>query len=332
MRLRSTKHPARTYLGLFCIVAIVSMAACASFSGSALIDGELFNPVGPNIPFSFSAGTPKTAQAGPGLPAGKCLKTTWRGADGAEVDGSPTYAPIDDSGTASAQVPAGAVSHQTTVTDCPPDPEPEPEPDPEPTPKPEPEPLPKNGRSLAFAQSPVLQGQVGAPLYQRQSLTARDYFVFGGPVTPELTPGARNVSYSFVIRAFSEEQAQQQADALLAQGIGAVVPHNVEVVTYVETDVTVTGARVRYANPHGIDHWRLDFNDGAHIADYSSGWEVLTYQSGEWQVVETFVSVADFDVPTLLGQTFDNEVEMEFSSLKRAEIGVDRYAITGTLD
>jgi hypothetical protein len=63
-------------------------------------------------------------------------------------------------------------------------------------------------------------------------------------VSPDDTLGTENLTYSFVVTAFSDEQASVRVNAILATGIRAPVSSNVIVVSYDMMLPTITGARM----------------------------------------------------------------------------------------
>lgn len=86
---------------------------------------------------------------------------------------------------------------------------------------------------------------------------------------------------------------------ILLAGPGTPIPNEVEIVSFVRVQREKLGARILAGDIGHFTDFRLTWNGTFGYADLAAGHGVTRYAPGNgWEVCETFVPIADFDVPT----------------------------------
>ena len=236
---------------------------------------------------------------GPGR-AGECVEVTWTDSSGAEISTDTIQA--DGSGSASGQVPPGAVRWEAKVADCE---------DPE-----APAGIPweatehRAGLAAGGGRTVVHAG----PAYP---VEARVFHVFGSPIIPSDDPGETNLSYAFRVIATSFDEAEDLVAPIVAGGIGTPVPEEVEVLLYSTMEAVSGGARLVQAQPGSFEEWTFEFNVGVFLADLFTN--SLHYDVGTWDVVETVIPLSAFDFGILPGATYLNTGAADYRTDRMSE-------------
>lgn len=88
---------------------------------------------------------------------------------------------------------------------------------------------------------------------------------------------------------------------ILLAGPGTPIPSNVDIVSFVRVQREKLGARIVAADFGHFTDFRLTWNGAYGYADLAAGHGVTKFAPGNgWEVCETFVPIADFDLPTNL--------------------------------
>jgi hypothetical protein len=201
------------------------------------------------------------------LPAGKCLKITYRGREG-EVTGTDTV-----SVPGSSQIPAGSTTQSFEVVDCRPPEE------------------GGSGEAPLQAMSPATR-LTALPGIEPQPTVV---FVFGSPIVLDTVDGGiyRNAVYGFRVEN-AGSSAWDEILPVLVGGPGTPIPPGVEVISFTQTIPDRLGARMIAADTAPFAEFRLDWNGTHGYADLASGTNVVQYAAPNgWSVVETFVSALD---------------------------------------
>jgi hypothetical protein len=279
---KKNSRSTRVSLALLAITACLGIAACTA-TGHAEGEGTLDPPFVPPIKWKVSATLGEFEVDGGEERADKCVKVTWTDKDGAEI--SSETLETDGSGSASGQVPPGAVRWEAKVVDCP-----------------EPEPEEKSGSGTGG-------GGMFDPFQQSQRIAInkmRTFEIYGAPIVPSDDDGAMNLTYNFSVRARSWAHAEALIAPLVAGGIGTPVPPAVEVLSYSTMEAGVAGGRLICAMPGNFEDFTFDFNSGAFVADLNSSLNVINYQLGGWDVVELVIPMSAFDFGFSGGVTYSN--------------------------
>ena len=259
-------------ISLFMGVYALSFAATAcGATGEVNADFTQPTPGGGEIQVGFRVGlNGEKEMTASGAPI--CMETCFSGADGGDLGCVTVELP------ASAQVPEGAVRWSATQVDCP-------------------------------TGTPTPGGA-----FSREARRHPDqrYWLFGAPIIPFADD--LNVSYSFYVDAASQAHAQARRDAVLAGGIGTPVGPGFEVLMYTESAGEYDnfgapiGVRLRQAGIDPFTSWSMDLNG---VSGYATlgGSGVLHYGAGEWDVVETFIPVSDFQTSV----PYDNESDLTWT-------------------
>jgi hypothetical protein len=199
------------------------------------------------------------------LPPGKCLKITYRGADGAVTGTETVTVP------GSSQIPAGSTSQSFETVDCPPP------------------------AQQVPPQEHAFSPQQGAPIVKVPKPLNPITEIFGGPITIDTVDGGAylNAVYRFKVRN-AGATAWDEILPILLGGPGTPVPGNVEVISFTQTIPETLGARMLVADTSVLTEFRLDWNNAWGYADLASGTNVLQYSvPNGWNVVETFINGVD---------------------------------------
>ncbi|MBK8180290.1 MAG: hypothetical protein IPK67_15650 [Planctomycetes bacterium] len=196
---------------------------------------------------------------------GKCLKITYRGADGG-VTGTDTITV-----PGSSQIPAGSTSQSFEIVDCPPP------------------------AQQVPPQEHAFSPQQGAPIAKVPKPLNPITEIFGGPITIDTVDGGPylNAIYRFKVRN-AGATAWDEILPILLGGPGTPVPSNVEVLSFTQTIPETLGARMVVADTSVLTEFRLDWNNSWGYADLASSTNVLQYSvPNGWNVVETFINGSD---------------------------------------
>jgi hypothetical protein len=281
------------FLGLAALLASTAIVACTA-SGHAEGEGRIDPPFVPPIDWKISATMGEYEIEGGEEHANKCVKVTWTDSEGAEI--SSETLETDGSGSASGQVPAGAVRWEAKVVDCP---------------EPEPEPEEKASGGMFDPQG------IGVQQTQKRIAvprSTREFFIYGAPIVPSQAPGADNLTYSFLVTANSYAQAENLVAPIIAGGIGTPVPPSVKVITFSTMEAGIAGGRVVSAMPGLFQSFQFDFNNGAFTADLQTGHNTINYQINNWDVVEMVVPLSAFDFGFSPGVTYSNTGDATYTT------------------
>lgn len=201
------------------------------------------------------------------LPAGKCLKITYRGPRG-EVTGTDTL-----SIPGSSQIPSGSTTQSFEPVDC--------------------RPPEDDGHGQAPLQVPSLATRLaGIPGLEPQPTGA---FVFGSPIVLDTVDGGifGNAVYAFRVEN-AGSSTWDEILPILVGGPGTPIPPGVEVISFTQTIPDTFGARMIAADTAPFAEFRLDWNGTHGYADLASRTNVVQYAAPNgWSVVEAFVSALD---------------------------------------
>jgi len=190
------------------------------------------------------------------LPAGMCLKITYRGADGGVTGTDTPTVP------GSSQIPPGSVSQSFEIVDC--------------------DTPPHTPPRLVLG---------GTPGTSRALVTD----IFGGPIVLDTVDGGplKNAVYRFRVKN-AGDSAWDEVLPILTGGPGTPVPPKVNVISFSQTIPETLGARLIAADTASFTEFRLDWNGTYGYADLASGTNVIQYDAPNgWNVVETFISAMD---------------------------------------
>jgi len=292
--LTQKRRSSRVLLAITGVVASLAIVACTA-SGHAEGEGVIDPPFVPPIAWKISATLGEYEIEGGEDHANKCVKVTWTDKDGAEI--SSETLETDGSGSASGQVPAGAVRWEAKVVDCPE------EEDEEKTDN-------SGGMFDPFStQNPPQQSSRQAIL-----VSSREFFIYGAPITPSDDDGAMNLTYSFLVRAQNYAHAESLIAPIIAGGVGTPVPASVKVLNFSTMEAGLAGGRLVSAMPGRFQTYTFDFNSGAFYADLASGTNTINYQIGSWDVVEMVIPLSAFDFGFAPGVTYSNDGDATFTT------------------
>ncbi len=282
----------RAALGVAALGAAAIMHACASLDVETDTAVKLKPPF--LVPLCVEVSTASDGRKNADLSGGpsnanKCVEIVWSGADGQTLGTTPLM--TDGSGSASCQVPEGAVRAQAKVADCP-------------------DPAPQRGRpnggGMFDPSSPF--GQLAQDGQQREPLahqSPREFLIMSTPIVPTQQEGGdmHNLTYCFIVTAMSSAQADALIEPILTGGIGTPVHPSVVVVAYSTMESDAFGARLVQAQPGRFSDWSFDLNYGAFYADLGT---TLNYQVNGWDVLEVAIPLSAFDVGTTPGVLYEN--------------------------
>jgi hypothetical protein len=256
-------------LGQALVIAAVLVAgsaafvlhSCSTVGGGVEGNGTFANPLGGDpirITFGITSGTTSFAATGG---AGLCIEIEWRDATGKSLGRKQVTLP------GSGQVPPGAVSWSAKQISC-------------------------SGMTHLVAG-----GGAGAGPHAAGTAEELAVFVIGGPVRPDTETGGPFLNAIYTFRVELANPAQDALEIvlpILAGGLYATVPPNVEVLSYTQIVPGLFGADLIVADTEPFDVFRLDWNGQQGYADLASGTNVVAFQAGAWRAVRAFIPLADF--------------------------------------
>lgn len=273
---------ARHVLGLCALGALGGLYACTA-TGNVDIETEIEAP-GVHAKIGFHKGSDGTTFDADATRehANDCVEVRWLD-DAGNVVQTITME-LDHLGRASGMVPPGATRWEFDLVDC-----------------------PHGAGSGGGMWEPLATGSLSQSgrdgVRERAASEIALHIVLGGPILPSETDPAGNLTYCFLVRAMSFEQASSLVRPIVAGGIGTEVPGNVEVIAFATMIQDEFGARLVQAQPGLFLDWDFEVNDGAFRADLE---DAANYQVNGWDVVEVNVPLSAFQFGTEPGVLYQN--------------------------